>query len=240
MPEKQTQTQQSSTQEYLDIAEIREGIVIFRDGSFRLVLLVTAINFSLKSEDEQNSIIYQYQNFLNSLSFPLQIILQSRQTDLSIYITKLKAKLSQQTNELLRLQTADYIEFIQRLISIANVMDKKFFVVIPLFPPNLRRRGIFDKILHPKIPLMVKISDSEFKSFREELMERSNIIMNGLATMGIRSASLNTQQLIELYYNCYNPEEATSEKLTEIRKLESSIITKKPVEKEEENDTNII
>ena len=216
-----------STQEYLEIAEIREGVVIMRDGSFRMVLLVSAINFALKSEEEQNSIVYQYQNFLNSLSFPIQIVLQSRQTDLSSYIIKLKERLNQETNELIRLQIADYIEFIQRLISIANIMDKKFFAVVPLFPPNLKKRGIFDKLLNPKNPLTVKISNTEFISFKEELMERCNIIMNGLAGMGVRSVPLNTQQLIELYYNCYNPEEATSEKLTEVGELGSNIISQK-------------
>jgi len=220
---------QPSTQEYLEIAEIREGVVIMRDGSFRMVLLVSAVNFALKSEQEQNSIVYQYQNFLNSLNFPIQIVIQSRQTDLGPYLIKLKERLNQETNELIRIQIADYIEFIERLISIANIMDKKFFLAIPLFPPNLKKRGLFDKIINPKNPLMVKITDMEFKSFREELLERCNIIMNGLSAMGVRATPLNTQQLIELYYKNYNPMESTSEKLTEIKKLESSVITQKKV-----------
>jgi len=233
-PSKTQKISKPSTQEYLDIAEIREDVVIMREGSFRMVLLVSAVNFALKSEEEQNAIIVQYQNFLNSLSFPIQIVVESRRTDLTSYIAKLKARLNQETNELIRIQINDYMEFINRLISIANIMDKKFFIIVPLFPPNLKKRGIFDKLLHPKTPLMVKISDAEFKSFKEELMERVNIIMNGLATLGVRSLPLNTQQLIELYYKSYNPEEAQSEKLTEIDKLESTVITQREPEKKED------
>ena len=237
MPNKKIK--QPSTQEYLDIGEVREGVVIMRDGSFRMVLLVSAVNFSLKSEQEQNAIIYQYQNFLNSLNFPIEINIQSRMTDLSPYIIRLKDRLNKEANELIRIQISDYIEFINRMISIANIMDKKFFIVVPLFPPNLKKRGLFDKIIHPKIPLLVKISESEFKSFREELLERCNVIMNGLGVIGVRSIPLNTQQLIELYYKNYNPEEATSEKLVEIDKLEAKIVsTKKQTQVEKDKNEN--
>ena len=237
MPTNQKKIHKPSTQEYLEIAELREGVAIMRDGSFRMILMISAVNFALKSEEEQNSIIFQYQNFLNSLSFPIQIVVQSRQTDLSPYLAKLKERLNQETNELIRIQIADYIEFIERMISVANIMDKKFFVVIPLFPPNLKKRGLFDKILNPKSPLLVRISDTEFKAFRQELIERCNIIMNGLAGMGVRSVPLNTQQLIELYYKNYNPEESTSEKLSEIKNLESALISKK-TEKEPKKEIN--
>lgn len=214
----------SSTQSYVDIGEIRNGILILKDGRLRLVLLATSINFALKSEQEQNAIIGQYQNFLNSLNFNLQIVMQSRRLDLTGYLKKLSERGEQEKNELIKIQTIDYVQFIKRLITVANIMDKKFYIVIPLDPVNLQKRGLFDKIFHPTTKLQVKISDVEFKSYHEELLEMANVVIAGLSSLGVRAAPLNTQQLIELFYGVYNPEESTKERLIESQNLESPLI----------------
>lgn len=221
----------SPTQQYLDISEIRDGVIITRDGGLRAVLLATSINFALKSEQEQNAIVGQYQLFLNSLNFPLQIVMQSRKLDLTNYLKKLEDKLDTQKNELIKIQITDYVAFIRKLITVANIMDKKFYAVVQFNPPNLQKRNLFDKIFHPGSTLSVKISTDEFKIYRQELMERVNVIVNGLGSLEVRSAMLNTQQVIELFYGLYNPEEAAKERLIEEKALESPLISKEQAKK---------
>lgn len=214
----------ASTQDHINVAEIRNGIIITHDGSFRLVLLATSINFALKSEQEQNALIGQYQGFLNSLNFPLQIVMQSRKLDLTSYLKTLEEQVVKVDNELIKIQIVDYVEFIKRLINVANIMDKKFFVVVPLDPPNIKKRGIFDKVLNPTSRLQVKISPSEFKSFNEEIMQRAGVVISGLSSLGVRVAPLNTQQVIELFYGIYNPEESTKERLISFQSLETPLV----------------
>ena len=138
---------ESSTQEYLDIEEIHNGVIILKNASMRVVLMVSTVNFALKSEDEQNAIIYAYQNFLNSLPFPIQMVMQSRRIDLSGYLSKLREREKTATGELIRLQTTDYIAFIERLVSVANIMSKKFFVTSIGIPQLLLISLQFLKIL---------------------------------------------------------------------------------------------
>lgn len=214
----------SSTQEHINIAEIRNGVIITLDGSLRMVLLATSINFALKSEQEQNALIGQYQGFLNSLNFPLQIIMQSRKLDLTSYLKSLEDRIKKEENELIKIQISDYVQFVRRLINVANIMDKRFYVVVPLDPPNIKKRGLFDKVLNPTSRLEVKISPSEFKSFSQELTERVGVIVSGLSSLGVRVAPLNTQQVIELFYSVYNPEESTKERLIMAQDLESPLI----------------
>lgn len=221
MPKK---TKPKSTQEQIEIGEIREGIVIMRDGSLRMILLVSAINFALKSENEQNAIVYQYQSFLNSLIFPIQILMQSRKIDLTSYLNTLKERLDYEENELLQLQIVDYIEFINRLIKIANIMDKKFYVVIPFIPPGIKKRSLFDQLLHPSQLHVAEITENEFKAYKQEMVERANVIISGLSGLGVHAAFLNTQQAVELLYATFNPEEANKEKLTKIEDLSQSVV----------------
>jgi hypothetical protein len=204
-----------SSQRYLDVAQIRDGVVVLRDGSLRAVVLVNAVNFALKSEDEQNALIYAYQGFLNSFNFPIQILMQSRQLDLANYLKKLSDQLAETTNDLIQVQIIDYTQFIQRLIQIANIMDKKFYVIVPFTPPIIHQRGLIDKLFRPGERLEVKMSPAEFKAYRQELLERARIIMSGLGSMGLRSALLGTQETIELLYATYNPEEASKERLAQ-------------------------
>ena len=220
--------QVGSTQDYLKFAEIHNDTIILKDGNLRQVLLCSSINFALKSEQEQNGIVYQYQNFLNSLNFPIQIVMQSKKLDLSNYLAKLSEKAGGQSNELLRAQTLDYIDFIKRLIDLANVMDKRFYVVVPyLIPP---------KIEPMKNPMnsqnQVVISSDEFQSYKTELEQRVQVVQAGLGSIGVRAAKLNTQQIIELLYGVYNPEEATKEKITEADNLTGEIVKSELMQKE--------
>lgn len=212
------QPQIASTQEILRFAEIHDSIVITKTGELRVILMVSSINFALKSEQEQTAIIFAYQNFLNSLDFPIQIVMQSKKLDLYNYLIKLKKVSQTQTNELLRMQTVDYIDFISRLINVANIMDKKFFVVVPFVP--LPKVGISV----PKQSQNVTMTVDEFNRYKEELTQRSQVVQSGLGSVGVRCAQLNTQQIIELFYGIYNPEESSKQKLPPIDELTTQVI----------------
>jgi hypothetical protein len=212
-----------STQDALRFAEIRDATIVLKEGHLRQILLCSSINFSLKSEQEQNAIIFAYQNFLNSLDFPIQILMQSKKLDLSNYLTKLETRSNEQTNELLRLQTTDYIEFIKRLINLANIMDKRFYVIIPyLVPPKMASRNI-PLLGKQDLPQPV-LSEEEFNQYKKELEHRVQVIQSGLGSIGIRTALLSTQQIIELIYGVYNPEEASKEKITAAEELQGEVV----------------
>ena len=132
-----------STQQYLDIAEIKENTVIMRDGTLRAVLLISSINFALKSEDEQNAIISAYVSFLNNIDFPLQIVIRSRELNIDGYIETLKQKAKEQTNELLKIQTSEYLQYISELVSISKIMNKRFYIVIPYNPMSDKQKSFF-------------------------------------------------------------------------------------------------
>jgi len=179
-----------------------------------MVLMVNSVNFGLKSEEEQNAIIYQYQSFLNSLTFPIEIVMHSKQLDLTGYIKDLEGRIAQEANELIRYQIQEYIDFIQKLISIANIMDKKFFIIVPYnLPPNEIPSGGFFSTLFGGSHVHLRVPLKKFIKVKEALNERANVILSGLASLGISSQILNTKQLIELFYRTYNPEEAMREKL---------------------------
>jgi len=210
-----------STQEILKFAEIRDNTVILKDGNLRQIMLCSSINFALKSEQEQTAIIYQYQNFLNSLVFPVQIVMQSKKLDLANYLTNLEKIGNTQTNELLKVQTLDYVSFVKRLIELANIMDKRFYIVVPfMIPPRVNPPKTSGK----KTQTIV-YSPEEFKKYKTELEQRTQVIQSGLNGMGIRTATLNTQQIIELLYGVYNPEEANKEKIIEARELQGDVVS---------------
>lgn len=221
-----------STQEALKFAEVHNDTIVLKDGNLRQVLLCSSINFALKSEQEQNAIVYAFQNFLNSLNFPIQILMQSKKLDLSNYLAKLTEKANSQTNELLRAQTLDYIDFIKRLINLANIMDKRFYVVVPyLIPPKI------EPLKNPMQNQSLTLTNEEFETYKKELAQRTQVIEAGLGSIGIRTALLNTQQLIELLYGVYNPEEASKEKLTEAENLTGEIV-KSELLQEKPKETN--
>jgi len=210
----------SSTQKYIDIGEIKEDIVVMRDGTMRVVLLISSINFALKSEEEQNAIIGSYVSFLNNISFPLQIIIQSRELNIEDYILRLKEKEKEQTNELLKMQTADYMAYIQELVSMSKIMNKRFYIVVPYNPMSDKQKGFFPRLFDLFRPdSTIKMKEKVFINRRKEIMRRVDNVRGGLNSMGLSSVQLDTQSLIELYYNTYNPITSANEKLVDVGKL---------------------
>lgn len=216
----------ASTQSYLDIEEIHNGVVILKNGGMRMVLMASAINFNLKSEAEQNAIIYSFQSFLNALGFPIQIVMQSRRLDLSGYLAKLRDKEKQTQNALLRTQMDDYISFVERLLTVANIMEKNFYVVVPYDPISLKKESVIDKIFNIFPGQKRKKEIIDFENFRKELAERTTVIASGLGGMGIRAVQLNTQELAELYYSSYNPESAVRQKIYSLSDIMAPIVEK--------------
>ncbi|MFA5128844.1 MAG: hypothetical protein WC445_02635 [Patescibacteria group bacterium] len=205
----------------LDIAEIREDSVILKDGTLRAVLLVSSINFALKSEDEQNAIIAAYVSFLNALEFPLQIVIQSRKLNIDGYLEKLKQAEKEQTNELLKIQIADYREYVRELVEMGDIMSKRFYVTVPYDPLSDKRKGFwsrFSEVLRPGAVL--RLGSETFKRRRRDLFARVEHVQMLLSGMGLTSVILDTQSLIELYYNIYNPELAETEKLADVDKIQ--------------------
>lgn len=205
---------QTSTQLNVPLSAVYDSVVVSKSGTFSQIVMVNSVNFGLKSEEEQTSIISQYQGFLNSLGFPIQIVLHSKKLDLSAYLKDLKNRIPQESNELIRYQIQEYTDFVEKLISIANIMDKKFFIIVPYQLPatEMPREGLLASIfgasrIHLKVPLR------KFETIKDELAGKVNNVISGLASMGISSQVLSTKQIIELFYRTYNPEEAMRVKL---------------------------
>lgn len=215
MADQQPKTsKQTSTQLNIPLSAVYDSVVVSKSGTFSQIVMVNSVNFGLKSEEEQTSIISQYQGFLNSLGFPIQIVLHSKKLDLSAYLKDLKNRIPQESNELIRYQIQEYTDFVEKLISIANIMDKKFFIIVPYQLPatELPRGGLLASIfgtnrIHLKVPLR------KFETIKDELAGKVNNVISGLASMGISSQVLTTKQIIELFYRTYNPEEAMRVKL---------------------------
>lgn len=210
-----------STQKYLDIAAIRDDVVLMKDGSLRGVLLTSSINFSLKSEDEQNATIGNYVSFLNSFEFPLQIVVQSRKLNIDAYLEQLKTLEKEQTNELLRVQTREYRQFVQELLTLERIMSKRFYVVVPYSPFSDKQKSFFSRLSETfKAAAIIRLSEDKFQERRRELLGRVSLIATGLQSMGLNAVMLNTQSLIELYYNTYNPDSSEQERLAPVEKLQ--------------------
>lgn len=209
-----------SLQKHLDIAEIKDDMVIMRDGSVRAVMIVSSVNFDLKSEEEQNAMVGSYVNFLNSLSFPIQVVIQSRPLNIDSYLDRLNEAEREQTNELLRMQIADYRNFVTELLELESIMSKKFFVVISYNPAHDQKQSYMDRLVGAfSIAKKVVLSAEKYDTYSRELTKRSIFIAAGLTSMGLQVQRLNTQALIELYYNSYNPALSQSQPLEDINKL---------------------
>jgi len=195
------------TQAFVPIKEIRDGIIILNDGSLRGILLASSLNFALKSSDEQQSIIFQFQNFLNSLNFSVQIYTQSRRLDIRPYIALLEEKLKDQVGDLMKMQTREYIEFIKSFTESTNIMTKSFFIIIPYSTPVLQGKS------NPLKAFMGGGKDQKqtedealaFEENRTQLQQRVEVVNQGLVRCGIRVAALGTEELIELFYKTFNP-----------------------------------
>lgn len=213
----------TSTQVYLQIAEIRDDTAVLKNGGLRVVLKTSSINFNLKSEAEQKALIYSYQSFLNSLEFPLQIVVRSKKLDIDYYLQNLKKIGIQQTNQLLQKQTYEYIEYIEKLIEYADIMEKEFFVIVPQDPYRAQKLNIFAKFwqhIHPQDSVVkIRQRHHEFDELKKNLMQKVNIVKSGLINCGLAVDQLKTKDLIELFYISYNPILARQQKLQDLSKL---------------------
>lgn len=211
----------ASTQRYIDIAQIQDDVVVLKDGSMRAVILTSSLNFALKSEQEQTATVSSYVQFLNSLKFPIQIVIQSRKLNIEGYIESLTQKYKEQTNELLKAQIADYQKFVAELIELGEIMSKRFYVVVPFTPGGDGQKSFFEQMSSVFIPATkVSLSRKKFLDRRTDLMQRVQLVLSGLGGMGLNSAVLNTQQLIELYYQSYNPELAETEPIKDLSQMD--------------------
>lgn len=207
-----------AAQEFVPIQEIRDGVVILKDGTIRMLLMASSINFALKSTDEQQAVLMQFQSFLNSLEFSTQIFIQSRRLDIRPYLNLLEERLKEEVNDLLKIQTREYIGFIKTITQSSNIMSKLFIIVVPYAPPtaisgNKKSSGGIFSIFSKKessvastTPLQKNIE--AFEEARTQLEQRAGIISQGLSRTGVRVTPLGTEELTELYYRLFNPGEA--------------------------------
>lgn len=225
----------NSTQNSLQMAEVRDGIVIMNDGSFRSVIMVKSINFDLMSPQEREAVEYSYQGFLNSLYFPIQITVRSQKVDLEPYIEKLDKIRTEHDNMLLAVLMEDYINFMDQLSHQTNIMDKKFYIVVPFFPTaDLQKTLDASKGLVSGLKTMfgnkpqqqVTINEADLAKAKDELRNRVQAVLGGLMQCGIQGLPLDTQELIELYYDTYNPDTATRQQLKNFGDLSVPVVTK--------------
>ncbi|MFA5076193.1 MAG: hypothetical protein WC480_02130 [Patescibacteria group bacterium] len=209
-----------STKKYVPIAEVRNDCVVLKDGTLRAVVMVASINFALKSSDEQQAIVTAYMSFLNSIDFPIQIVIQSRRFDIDDYLDRLKKFEKEQINELLKMQIKDYRNFVAELVKIGDIMTKKFYIVVPYNPLSDKQRGFWSRLLELFTPTsLIKLGEERFNQRRRDLYQRVSHVIGGLNSMGLQATPLDTQSLIELYYNSYNPQLSESEKMIEVDKI---------------------
>ncbi len=201
----------SSTQRYVEIDEMRDGIMVLKNGALRAVLLVSSINFDLKSSQEQDAIITQYQQFLNSLDFPVQIVIQSRRFNIAPYLETLSDQEKQQENDLLRFQIGEYGRYIKELSKVSNIMSKFFYIVVPFSPVEDKANGLLGKLLgifRPKQASSLK--SGMFDTYKSQLLQRVDHVAASLSGAGVNVTKLKTEEIIELLYNSYNPSLFTS------------------------------
>lgn len=197
-----------SSQDFVPVKEIRDGIVLLKSGPMCAILMASASNFALKSTGEQEAILMQYRNFLNSVDFPIQFFVESRKFDIEPYLQLLKESLDKQTNELLAIQTREYMDFIKNLVVGQNIVSKNFYVVVPYTQAAISsstKGGIFDSLNIFGKKAGSKEADADFSQALTQLEQRIIIIQSGLSSAGIRTVQLNTEEIIELFYKLFNP-----------------------------------
>lgn len=236
-PAPATASNPNSTQNTLQIAEVRDGIVILNDGTFRAVVMCKAINFDLMSPQEREAVEFAYQGFLNSLNFPIQIFMRSEKVDLKPYLKKLSKIRAEQDNMLLGLLIEDYVAFLEAISQQTNIMDKQFYVIISFPDPNQDVRstikqstgfftGMADLFSSKDKTPHVVINEKVLEDAKTELRNRVHSVIAGLQECGVQSIPLDTQELIELYYNVYNPDTATHQHLGKFEDISAPVIGK--------------
>lgn len=207
----------AAAQEFLSLEAIRDGIVILKSNQgLRAILMVSSLNFALKSEEEQDALVYQYENFLNSLDFPLQFAIQSRRLNIRPYLETLAARHKEEANPLIKVQIGEYIEFVKTFVELSQIVSKTFYAVVP-FQPSMAERAGANILKHwpfgkksaaAASETALGMSDDQFLQFKNQLLQRVDAVSLGLRRLGIRVVQLGTEELIELFYGLYNPTES--------------------------------
>lgn len=198
---------QPSTQEFVPVSDVRNNVVILKNGQMCTLLIASSINFALKSLDEQKAILQQFQSFLNTVDFSIQFYTQSRRLDIEPYLTQLQARESQQDNDLMRIQLREYINFIRTFVTEVDIMSKNFFVVIPYTPMQTDIASNLASVFTGK-KKEVKIEDAKLQESFMQLQQRVSLVEQGLNRVGVRTIALKNEELVELYYHIFNPMEA--------------------------------
>ena len=224
-PQGQAPRNPNSSQNTLQFSEIRDGMVIMNDGSFRTVVACRSINFDLMSDREREGVEYSYQNFLNSLYFPIQVLIRSQKVDIGPYLERLSKVRRDQDNMLLGVLMDDYINFIDDLSQEANIMDKSFFIIIPYYPAGdvssaiNQSKGLLTGIFNPQVQTNVVIDRATYEKAKDEITNRVNAVVSGLYQIGVRATQLKTKELASLYYDFYNPDTATRQPLGDFENM---------------------
>ncbi len=193
------------TQNFVPIKEVRDGFVVLRDGGMRAIIMTSALNFALKSEDEQSAILFQFQDFLNSLDFSVQIFIESRKLDIRPYLALLEDRKKEQVSDLLKIQTQEYIGFIKNFTETTNIMTKSFFIVIPYSPAILQNKNVLTSWKKGNKDEELKKTQDLFEENRAQLEERVAVVEQGLVRTGVRVVTLNSEEIVELFYKIFNP-----------------------------------
>jgi len=224
-PENKKGGKQMSTQSHLQFSEIKDGVVLMRDGSLRMIIICSPTNFDLKSPQEKDAVEYAFQGFLNGLHFPIQIVIQSRKIDLDNYLNKLEVIQSNQANPLLASLMEDYVLNIRGLLDEVNIMEKRFYVTVPYYVAAVSKDNILTKIRGATtVNAEISQTTTEYQQRRRDLEQRTNLVAQGLAQIGVRSAVLNTQEIVELFYNSYNIDESQVQSLVNVDDVSTPVV----------------
>lgn len=199
--------QNTSTQDFVPVRDVRENVAILKDGRMCVILLASSINFALKSSDEQQAILQQFQSFLNTVDFSLQFYVQSRRLDIQPYLDKLLEREPLQDNDLMRIQLREYMEFIRTFTTEVDVMSKNFFIVVPYTPTEINFKANIGSMFGGKKEL--KVDESKFQEHRTQIEQRATVVEQGLNRIGVRTIMLQNEELVELYYHIFNPGDVT-------------------------------
>ncbi|TSC80304.1 MAG: hypothetical protein G01um101429_154 [Parcubacteria group bacterium Gr01-1014_29] len=216
-------------QQLVEVQEIRDGVLLLKDGSLRVVLIASSINFALKSQEEQDAIIFQYQNYLNSLDFSVEAFVQSRHLNIEPYLEVLRERLGREFNELMKIQITEYIDFVKSFVESSHIMAKGFYVVVPFTPLRLPRQASIQRSVLKFLPDLSGrtkkqakemrehgVTQERFEEYKTQLFQRVEVTRQGLGRLGVRIVPLNTEELIELFYSLYNPGEIEKGKIPEV------------------------
>jgi hypothetical protein len=211
----------TAIQKHLDIKEIKDDVVILKSGALRSVLMTSSINFALKSEEERKAIVYKFQDFLNSLDFSIQVLISSRKFNIKPYVEMLEQRQNEQNNELLKMQTEEYINFVKSLTDMSNIMTESFYLVIPYNTAEIRANKLLDKIPFP-LPGQKEKNKNDSQDFEEQknnLWQRVEFVTATLRATGVKSTPLKTDELIELFYKLYNPGAKKDQELEKAKEM---------------------